>query len=400
MKYTRVFMLTITIFLLINILLINIMVVSNVHGQNRESGSVFKRARLAIDYYDQNDAVDSLRWALNLLLDKTYVGPFHPWEAYLLAEAELKIKIDSLKRGVEDSLIERLEQQVRSRTGNLWNSVKNIEESPDPEVSEAKALRMSFARCLQALISVGRFVDNANFTSVLLKRLCDRAHQHGFLRTYQSGTNITVTELAFLKARELLPIDYPNPKYLSNILGAHDILASVRKKPKWTLQDSLLAEKATSFALSAEDVTQSSRGKCLAHFLAALGKEKKDPEGAIDNYYKSLMMFNDFGDFDSTYLVEEFGKEKVTFEFIQFVYAYSKRLQEEGNFLRSVTLLEGVWRIEEVSKDFRCTLASYLQEGYAKLIAQLRADGQDEIAEGYQDKLDKISIYVAFCQQT
>jgi hypothetical protein len=142
--------------------------------------------------------------------------------------------------------------------------------------------------------------------------------------------------------------------------------------------------------------------------LAALGKEKEDAETAILYYAEAVDRFDKFEDVQDTttaYLSDEFKRSNIIFDYTEFLYAYGKKLEEEGNYLRYATLLENASKIKELvranMRGRKCTILEKLQEVYSKVIDQLRQQGKDELAEDYQKKMDKLYIYYnSTCQQT
>ena len=356
----------------------------------------------AIDNYDQTDNIDTLRWALNSLRALAYKSGFPLSYSYLIAEAEVKEKVHELEGSKGDSA---LSHQAKSRIWDLWRCITRIEESPDPGISSPAGVKIALQRGVVTIIESAKFIDHPNSLSPLIQNIIDRAKKYNFVST-TIGSYAGLSELKLTRANDFLGIDYPNVMFLSNIMKA-DELIFVYDKNKNIIsktEDSQQRTEASRFAITAAETTQNPRGECFAYYLGALGKEKEDPETTVLYYDKAVDQFDKFEDVQDTtiaYLSQYFKRSNIIFDFTEFLYAYGKRLEEEGDYLRYATLLENASKIKGLVRGDKCTITEKLQEVYLKLIDQLHQQGEDELAETYQKKFDKIYIYyMSTCQQT
>jgi hypothetical protein len=348
----------------------------------------------AIDNYDQTDNVDTLRWALNSLRALAYESGFPLDYSCLIAEAEVKEKVHQLKGLKADTTLSR---QAKSRIWDLWKYITRMEESPDPNISSPGGVKFALQRGVVTIIESAKFLDHPNSLAPLIQNIINRAKKYDFVST-TIGSYAGLIQLKLTRAHDFLGIDYPNALFLSNIMKADELIFAY-DRDRSTIsktEDSLQRTEASRFAITAVEATKNPRGECFAYYLAALGKEKEDAETTILYYAEAVDRFDKFEDVQDTnaaYLSDKFKRSNIIFDYTEFLYAYGKRLEEEGNYLRYATLLENASKIKGLVSLDKCMITKKLQEVYSELIDQLRQQGKDELAESYQKKLDKIYIY-------
>jgi hypothetical protein len=348
----------------------------------------------AIDNYDQTDNVDTLRWALTSLRALAYESGFPLDYSYLIAEVEVKEKVHQLKSSKADTALSR---QAKSIIWDLWKYITRMEESPDPNISSPGGVKIALQRGVITIIESAKFLDHPNSLAPLIKNIINRAKKYNFVST-TIGRWAGFSELELTRAHDFLGIDYPNAMFLSNIMKA-DELIFVYDKSKNIInktEDSLQRAEVSRFAVTSAETTQNPRGECFAYYLAALGKEKEDAETTIVYYDEAVDRFDKFEDVQDTnaaYLSDYFKRSNIIFDYTEFLYAYGKKLEEEGNYLRYATLLENASKIKGLVSLDKCMITKKLQEVYSELIDRLRQQGKDELAESYQKNLDRIYIY-------